>query len=80
EDERTAFGAALVVGAEYRFAPGLTLGATHAFGLSVERGEERRRHVDEIPGNPPRDVETLQEFSAFRVGTNTTTLFLSVYF
>lgn len=72
----TAVGGSVFVGAEYRFAPGLTLGAAHALGASYEWGTFVNEQ--DFPEGEPTRIE--QDLSVFRFGTSTTTLTLSVYF
>lgn len=64
-------GGALYVGAEYRFAPSLTLAAAHQLGVAYRRGEQANR-------GGGADLE--EDFSEIVAGTSTTALVLSVYF
>jgi hypothetical protein len=71
-------GGSVFAGVEYRFAPSLTLAAAHAFGASYEWGEQTERAIP--PSGQGEPFEHDVDLSAFRLGTSTTTLTLSVYF
>lgn len=71
EQSGQAVGAAAFVGAEYRFAPGLTLAAAHSVGLTYEWGESVRI----VNGQPEGD-----DYRQLLAGTGLTSLILSIYF
>lgn len=75
-EETLALGGSLFVGAEYRFAPGLTLAAAHALGAEYSWGEFSTRRDDPDGGGD----FFRGDLSTFSFGTSTTRLVLSVYF
>lgn len=75
-EEILALGSSLFVGAEYRFAPGLTLAAAHALGAEYEWGTFSTRR-----DTPDGGADFFEgDLSSFSFGTSTTRLVLSVYF
>ena len=74
--ETQTLGGAVFLGGEYRFAPGLTLAAAHAFGVSYQWGES----VNVLAAPDVEPMRSTQDISRLALGTSTTSLTLSVYF
>ena len=76
DGSQLSFSVLAGLGVEYRFSRRVSLAGEHVFAATIERiSRDRREQFRDLP-----DVEQSVDQRAFRLGTGTSSLILSVYF